>query len=63
MMAVGDWPTIFTEKVMSDYAATAARRDAELLKLARDMSNATAQEREKYNAAFHAAQQAAANKA
>lgn len=47
---------------MSDYAAEAAKRDAEQQKAARDMQNATWQEREKYNAAFAAAQKAAANK-
>ncbi|MBJ7442482.1 MAG: hypothetical protein JHD35_26170 [Sphingopyxis sp.] len=36
---------------MSEYAKTVAQRDAEQARLARDMSNATAQEREKYNAA------------
>lgn len=41
---------------MSEYAKTVAQRDAEQARLARDMSNATAQEREKYNAAFAAAQ-------
>lgn len=41
---------------MSDYAAEAARRDAEQQKPARDLRNATWQEREKYNAAYAAAQ-------
>ena len=41
---------------MSEYAAEAARRDAEHRKAARDLQNATWQEREKYNAAYAAAQ-------
>lgn len=41
---------------MSYYAAEAARRDAEHQKAARDMQNATWQEREKYNAAYVAVQ-------
>lgn len=41
---------------MSDYAAKAAQLDADQQKLARDLRNATSQEREKYNAAFAAAQ-------
>lgn len=41
---------------MSDYAAEVARRDADEKKRARDMQNATWQEREKYNAAYAAAQ-------
>ncbi|PZU44337.1 MAG: hypothetical protein DI568_15920 [Sphingomonas sp.] len=44
------------DKQMSEYAAEAARRDADQQKQARDMQNATWQEREKYNAAFAAAQ-------
>jgi hypothetical protein len=47
---------------MSEYAREAARRDAERNLLARNMSNATAQEREKYNAEMAAAKRAAANK-
>ncbi len=41
---------------MSDYAAEVAKRDAEQDKQARDLRNATWQEREKYNAAYAAAQ-------
>lgn len=41
---------------MSDYARQVAQRDAEQSRLARDLRNATAQEREKYNAAFAEAQ-------
>jgi hypothetical protein len=41
---------------MSDYAAEAARRHAAQQKEAADLRNATWQEREKYNAAFAAAQ-------
>ena len=40
---------------MSDYAAEVAKRDAEKDKQARDLRNATWQEREKYNAAYAAA--------
>jgi hypothetical protein len=44
------------EIAMSDYAAEVAKRDAEQDKQARDLRNATWQEREKYNAAYAAAQ-------
>src|SRR3546814_836365 len=44
------------DKLRSEYAAEAARRDADQQKQARDMQKATWQEREKYNAAFAAAQ-------
>ncbi len=47
---------------MSDYMRERAKRDFEQGRPARNMSNATSQEREKYNAALEAARRAAANK-
>ncbi len=47
---------------MSEYAREVARRDAERNLAARNMSNATAQEKEKYNAAMAAAKRTAENK-
>ena len=47
---------------MSDYMRDLAKRDVEQGRLARDLRDATSQEREKYNAAREAAQRAAANK-
>ncbi|MFS0735599.1 hypothetical protein ABC347_00980 [Sphingomonas sp. 1P06PA] len=43
---------------MSDYARQIAQRDSEQKRPARDLSNATWQEKEKYNAALEAARQA-----
>lgn len=44
---------------MSEYARQLAKLDAERDQRARDMSNATSQEREKYNAEMAAAKRAA----
>jgi len=43
---------------MSDYVRQLAKHDAEQNRAARDLNNATWQEREKYNAALEAARQA-----